>query len=208
MLMNKPVTKKSHWYNNVWFITVVAYLILAPTGSAIYDHTKDLPILQFILKPVNFIWDFTLKTLTFKIAVWILFLFSIILIGIVYFANKYFFNKIKIQTKAQPIVSSVLMPTAPEPFLGYNTDKFRSYVWTWNYINYGGETYGIKDLQPHCPNDNAPLMKNQGGLLCTNCGQLFNYPYQITQVARPFQYDGIISLIKDKVRNDYNKILI
>jgi len=122
-------------------ISILSCLILTPIGSAIYDHTKNIPILtEFILKPLSELWRYLVFLITFKIEVWVIIVSCAIIFGVV---------KI-LKTARQDAVNA--------DFLTYKQDRLKKWLWSWEY-KYDTVTkqYSIINLMPVCERCNLTM---------------------------------------------------
>jgi len=163
--------KQPNWIYNPWVLTLIAYLILTPIGSWIYDHTKNIPIITPISRILKDVFNF-------KIALWL----TILLLLISYVIYKLIKN-----SNVQIAKTEVL------PFLDYTSDRFKSWKWRWEYQLYGKE-FSIENLTPVCEKcDIKTLSSSSGFYRCPMCNDNF-----ISQYSHEYE-NNIRALIGDRI---------
>jgi ribosomal protein L37AE/L43A len=173
-------------------IALVSCLVFTPIGSAIYDHTKTIPVLTPILKVWNFIW---LKIFNYGIPLYV----SVILIVIVAIVvRNHFVFKIKLKEEMDR------MPKKPyADYLQWKSGTFKRLTWIWQW-HYNSKTnnYEVSGLVPVC-NQCGYKMHNDPGYAiyrCPNCSNI----YAGVDFENWFDIKSIIQQRLDK--GDYPKV--
>jgi hypothetical protein len=179
------------WINNPWVITLIAYLVLSPIGSWIYDHTKNIPVLSPILKISSFIWN---EIFNFKIAVWAILL--------IVFIGRFCIIFLKRLNKESPKSDAALTL----PFMNYTSDRFKKWKWSWKYhVNSYSNTFIVENLSPVCDVCNIKTSKSwsDGYYHCPMCRKEY-----ISDYSGEYEYD-IHALINHHIEvNNLNKPVI
>ncbi|MGY4540055.1 hypothetical protein ACVW0P_004497 [Mucilaginibacter sp. UYNi724] len=178
------------FYNNTWFQIIVTTLILTPISSAIYDHTKDIPIITPILSVFKYVW---VNVFNFNIPLYLVVIaFTILIVGMK--------NYLTFKDKIPEIYASLEVVKEPD-YINYTEGKLKKWTWTWNWkYNSISDSYSISDLVPIC-NRCTYKMKGDIGFAiytCPNCDNMYADYYELSSDIR--------NVILQKIeRGDYPK---
>ena len=144
------------WYKSPWFLIPFG-IFASPIGTLIIDFFLNRPIFSTF----KLIWEAFLFITTFKIPVYSIFLF-ILLLAVPLVINR---NR-KIKT--------LLI----NPYQKYTEDIFQDIRWTWRW-EHNGNGWTIINLEPHCRDDDTILMVStsfrtgEETYQCPRCNKLY-----------------------------------
>jgi len=199
-------------------IAVFSGLIITPIGNAIYDHTKNIPILtNYILKPLSVIWNDISLVANYKISIGIFLLIFIGFLAAIIFLIWFLLRKEE-KEKERKIIKEIAFKSIPEmsleiepEFLNYKKDVLRKWLWQWDYGFNSKENYVILNLKALCDEDETPLVlcfaNRRSYYGCPRCGKHFGDSGILNGFSSLERDIDANVLIADNIKKKFNQVV-
>jgi len=149
-------------------IALISCLFFTPIGSAIYDHTKNVPVLtDIILKPFSVIWNGILSFIAYKVSIGSILITLVLLIGLIFSIDKIFFSY-----------------SNQKDFLDFKSGVLKQWKWSWEWsYNYRTQKYNISHLRPYCHKCDIKMIADYRVYVfdCPNCNLQYNTAYNTNE---------------------------
>lgn len=154
--------------NNPWIIAVFAPIITTIISSILISKKQNVNIKESLL----IMYSFIKSIFTYKIPLWGILLFILLIIFIIFIAIS-IFQKTKFRNSNE----------YPDWYYDFTTMNYGEWLFKWNYEVYGNK-YEVENIRPICTCQCELVEKDRIGntyystsvLFCPNCKKVYKYP--------------------------------